>query len=178
METLKYKCFRYRNSADIYFSNIFFSSKSVERILTSFLSQNVIAIIDAENDMTSALPMIEKYAIKKNIFTSNYFLPIYSVGLYMDKEDFIDLFDYLFDYHIDGLFIANLNTLANPEELLPIIKSRANSLVKKGLANTALSFNFPENELVISVIDKTNLTQYIETIRNTGDGLLNQGTVL
>lgn len=151
MSKPKIRYFRYKSNTDVYISNMVLPIASIKKIAHLFFEKEMIVIIDTEEDIFSALSQFNERVRKAILDVSTIEPPIRSLAIAINQADFDDLIDQLFEYHIEGVFLADFIDGINIQELLLKVKIIAPSMVKREIASVTVSINMPENELIVSV---------------------------
>ena len=146
MSRPKITCFRYKHYDDIYIDGLTFPNDKLLAVLTLIPEQKVIALIEAEVDLSPLISMgcadIQIVAVSPSD---------YKYAVYCNK---IELCDMLSQYGSDNyveLFVAGISKAIIPNELLSSLEYTANSLVKDRVSGMAIYVDFPENQMVISM---------------------------
>ena len=152
MSKLKVKCFYYKDYTDIYVSNVYLSVDKILSILDIFQNQQVIVLIESDENYTSSLSMMGKSLGMRMILHSHKSRLIIACSI-------MDLFCLLRKVTvnaIEGMFIANINADSISDERMNSLEEKASRVVKDKISGMSLSINFPENEMIVSLVGSKN----------------------
>lgn len=149
MSEPKISCFRYKRYNDIYVSNVTFSTNELLSIFDIFSEQRVIVLIESNEDYTQALLSISKGMGITTALSHNH-APRFIVVC--DKRELFCLLNQANIDNFEGLFIASICKDIISDEFMRSLEYRASSMVKDGISDISISINFPENQMIISLI--------------------------
>lgn len=149
MSKPKITCFRYKRHTDVYVRNVAFSTDELLSILDAFPDQRVIVLVELDANYVQALLSIAK-SIGITAVMPCHHASRFTVAC--NKMELICLLNQANMEDFEGLFIASINKNVISDEFMCSLEYTANSMVKDGISDMSISINFPENEMVISLI--------------------------
>ncbi len=149
MSKPKITCFRYKRHNDVYVSNVTFSTNELLSIFDIFPEQKVIVLIESDANYTQILASIGKSigiaAVMPRTHASRFIVVC-------SKTELLSLLNQADMDDFEGLFIASINKDIISDEFMCSLESTASSMVKDGISDISISINFPENQMIISLI--------------------------
>lgn len=148
MTKLKTKCYQYKKYFDFYLENVNICNDRLLTLLSIYLNETILAIIDTEVDIASILPLQCNRNCAPIIMPSPQTSCILFGG---NKTELIHLLNHINISNLDGLFISNASADAITEEIILSLEPSAARFVKDGFSDTTISINFQENEVIFTV---------------------------
>lgn len=149
MNKLKISCFPYKRHDDIYVSRVTFSYDKLLSMLDILPDQKVIALIESDVNFTSIISLTDEGI---QIVESMPRLHSFRYTVICSKAELICLLNQANVIDFEGLFIASVSQDTISDEFMHSLEHKASSMVKNGISDISISVNFPENEVIISVI--------------------------
>lgn len=156
--------FRYKRYIDVYVRNVSLSTGELLSILNIFPDQKVMVLIESDEDYiqtiltTGKIVGIEKIALRLQASRIIAVCNKTELGFLLNRTN-IDNFE--------GLFIASMHNDIIADDLTYSLECTASSMVKDGISDISISIDFPENQIVLSLLkEKYGKMSINDNLRN------------
>ena len=149
MRKPKVACFRYKRHNDIYVSNVSFSTDVLLSILDAFPEQKIFVLIESDATYVQTLS-----SIGKNIGIAEAMPRPYAsrFTVVCKKTELLCLLNRTNMDDFEGMFIASISNDFILDKFICSLDHTVRSMVKDGISDISISINFPENQIVISLL--------------------------
>lgn len=153
MRKPKIACFHYKKHNDIYVNNVNVSTRELMLILEFFQNQKMIVLMESDTDYSSTLLSTSKSVGIKEIvpcFQTSGFIMV------CNKTELLYLFNQIDINAMEGLFIGTIEKDVVSDAFMHSLEYKAGSIVQLGISDIAVSINFSENQMVLSLSKEKN----------------------
>lgn len=149
MRKPKVACFRYKRHNDIYVSNVSFSTDVLRSILDAFPEQKIFILIESDATYVQTLSSIGKNIGIAETMPKPYASRFTAV---CKKAELLCMLNRANMDDFEGMFIASISNDIMLHRFIYSLDHTVQSMVKDGISDISLSINFPENQMVISLL--------------------------